>query len=141
MSWLAYLFCGSKTKSNKVSPEVFQAFIMDAIKMDIPEALKSITEDDQNAKCVDCGTAEPVWASLGFGTLVCLKCAGFHRSLGTHITSVRAVKLDSWTPEHIQKIKVGGNSAFNKHCGDVSMASEEFLSMVKYGNPKILYYR
>jgi hypothetical protein len=29
-----------------------------------------------NDACVDCGAASPSWASLGFGTLICLECAG-----------------------------------------------------------------
>jgi len=35
-----------------------------------------------NDKCVDCSASRPEWASLGFGVLVCLDCAGYHRSLG-----------------------------------------------------------
>ena len=37
-----------------------------------------------NDRCVDCDAGRPEWASLGFGVLVCLDCAGYHRSLGMY---------------------------------------------------------
>jgi hypothetical protein len=49
-----------------------------------------------NGHCFDCGESDPEWVSLGFGTFVCLDCAGHHRSIGVHITMVRASKLDVW---------------------------------------------
>lgn len=41
-----------------------------------------------NDKCVDCGASRPDWASLGFGVLICLECAGYHRSLGKYISLI-----------------------------------------------------
>jgi len=43
-----------------------------------------------NTACADCGQAEswPTWAS-SCGVLVCVQCAGIHRSLGTHASRVR----------------------------------------------------
>ena len=35
-----------------------------------------------NDQCVDCGGPHPQWASVTFGTLMCLECSGAHRSLG-----------------------------------------------------------
>ncbi len=35
-----------------------------------------------NRRCVDCRAADIEWCSMAFGTLVCLACAGRHRSLG-----------------------------------------------------------
>ena len=139
MRWIV-LVCGS-SESVKVSPVVgFNTFAMDDLVMDIPDSLKSITAHPLNTVCADCGVANTEWASLGFGILVCLKCAGFHRSLGTHITSVRAVKLDSWSPEQVRILKLGGNAEFHNHCGDLGMDTDEYTSMKKYGNPKVLYY-
>ena len=31
----------------------------------------------------------------------CLRCAGIHRNLGVHISKVRSVNLDSWTPQQV----------------------------------------
>ncbi len=43
--------------------------------------------------------AEPEWASINLGILICLECSGVHRSLGTHISKVRSLTLDKWDPE------------------------------------------
>ncbi|KAL5509121.1 hypothetical protein EMCRGX_G004415 [Ephydatia muelleri] len=44
---------------------------------------------------------EPEWASLNLGCLLCIECSGVHRMLGSHITRVRSLALDEWTPELI----------------------------------------
>lgn len=33
---------------------------------------------------------------------MCIRCAGIHRNLGVHISRVKSVNLDQWTPEQIQ---------------------------------------
>ena len=45
-------------------------------------AFQSILRLPGNDCCFECGTRAPDWASLGFGILICLECAGRHRSLG-----------------------------------------------------------
>ena len=32
---------------------------------------------------------------------LCIRCAGIHRNLGVHISRVKSVNLDSWTPEQM----------------------------------------
>lgn len=44
----------------------------------------------------------PRWASWNLGVFVCIRCAGIHRNLGVHISRVKSVNLDQWTPEQIQ---------------------------------------
>ena len=43
------------------------------------------------------------------------ECSGIHRSLGTHISKVRSINLDtvSWTPELIEVQKALGNQVTN----------------------------
>lgn len=43
----------------------------------------------------------PRWASWNLGVFLCIRCAGIHRNLGVHISRVKSVNLDSWTPEQI----------------------------------------
>uniref|UniRef100_A0A8C2WR89 Arf-GAP domain-containing protein n=1 Tax=Cyclopterus lumpus TaxID=8103 RepID=A0A8C2WR89_CYCLU len=47
-------------------------------------------------------TAGPRWASWNLGVFMCIRCAGIHRNLGVHISRVKSVNLDQWTPEQIQ---------------------------------------
>ncbi|XP_067862469.1 stromal membrane-associated protein 2-like [Heptranchias perlo] len=51
----------------------------------------------------------PRWASWNLGVFVCIRCAGIHRNLGVHISKVKSVNLDQWTPEQIQCIQEMGN--------------------------------
>jgi len=43
----------------------------------------------------------PRWSSWNLGVFLCIRCAGIHRNLGVHISRVKSVNLDSWTPEQI----------------------------------------
>jgi hypothetical protein len=43
----------------------------------------------------------PRWASWNLGIFVCIRCAGIHRNLGVHISKVKSVNLDSWTPVQV----------------------------------------
>ena len=62
-----------------------------------------------NACCADCGGRDTSWASVSFGSFVCLECSGVHRGLGVHISFVRSVAMDSWTAAHIRAMRAGGN--------------------------------
>ena len=68
--------------------------------------------DDANRYCADCGMANPEWASINLGVLICIECSGIHRSLGTHISKVRSFLLDypSFTPELKDLFRTVGNA-------------------------------
>lgn len=56
-----------------------------------------------NPYCADCGSNENVtWASLNLCIMICIECSGIHRSLGVHISKVRSLTLDKWSPHNIQ---------------------------------------
>eukprot|EP00051_Salpingoeca_urceolata_P000744 m.35795 g.35795 ORF g.35795 m.35795 type:complete len:350 (-) comp10953_c0_seq1:277-1326(-) len=75
------------------------------------ERLLTCLQKEENKFCFDCGSKGPSWASWNLGVFVCLQCAGFHRSLGTHISKVKSVNLDSWTEEQVAAVEKHGNGA------------------------------
>ncbi|CAE7299912.1 CenG1A [Symbiodinium natans] len=67
-----------------------------------------------NMECADCGAHCPDWASVNHGVLICIDCAGTHRSLGAHISKVKSTQLDSWRGEELQSFaSKGGNLQAN----------------------------
>ncbi|XP_045517984.1 centaurin-gamma-1A isoform X4 [Pieris brassicae] len=66
-----------------------------------------------NDKCCDCGAADPDWASLNLGVLICIECSGIHRNLGSHISRVRSLDLDEWPLGHVSVMVSMGNTLAN----------------------------
>lgn len=57
--------------------------------------------------------ADPTWASLNLGALICIECSGIHRNLGTHLSRVRSLDLDDWPGELTQVLAAIGNHTAN----------------------------
>ncbi|XP_074531523.1 stromal membrane-associated protein 1-like isoform X2 [Halichoeres trimaculatus] len=72
--------------------------------------LSNLLREDDNKYCADCEAKGPRWASWNLGVFMCIRCAGIHRNLGVHISRVKSVNLDQWTPEQIQSMVDMGNS-------------------------------
>jgi len=78
--------------------------------------LLKLLQDPCNKHCADCKTSKnPRWASWNLGIFICIKCSGIHRSLGTHITRVKSVDLDSWTDEQTDSMVHWGNKKGNEY--------------------------
>ncbi|KAH6674315.1 hypothetical protein B0J14DRAFT_480528 [Halenospora varia] len=67
-----------------------------------------------NNVCADCQARNPGWASWSLGIFLCMRCAALHRKLGTHITKVKSLSMDSWSNEQVENMKRVGNAASNK---------------------------
>jgi hypothetical protein len=65
----------------------------------------------ENQKCADCSMRGPKWASVSIGCFLCIRCAGLHRKMGSHISKVKSTNLDTWTQEWID-VLVNSSSLF-----------------------------
>lgn len=72
--------------------------------------LAQMLREEDNKYCVDCDAKGPRWASWNIGIFLCIRCAGIHRNLGVHISKVKSVNLDTWTPEQVACLQQMGNS-------------------------------
>ena len=72
--------------------------------------------DAGNRSCADCGSESKVeWVSINLGIIMCIECSGIHRSLGTHISKVRSLTLDttSFTQDLVEVLLTIGNRVSN----------------------------
>ncbi|KAL9605109.1 MAG: hypothetical protein Q9219_000043 [cf. Caloplaca sp. 3 TL-2023] len=79
--------------------------------------LQLVRDADQgNAWCADCGSnARTEWVSINLAIVLCIECSGIHRSLGTHISKVRSLTLDttSFTTDIVELLLLVGNRVSN----------------------------
>ncbi|KAI7494749.1 ArfGap-domain-containing protein [Hortaea werneckii] len=75
------------------------------------DLLRSVPGND---RCADCGAKNPGWASWNLGIFLCMRCAGLHRKLGTHLSKVKSLSMDSWTSDQVESMKKTGNLASNQ---------------------------
>ncbi|KAJ5389703.1 uncharacterized protein N7496_000771 [Penicillium cataractarum] len=67
-----------------------------------------------NDRCADCDALTPGWASWNMGIFLCMRCAAIHRKLGTHISKVKSLSMDTWSSEQVDNMKSHGNLLMNK---------------------------
>ncbi|KAL5535047.1 AGE2 [Sanghuangporus sanghuang] len=75
--------------------------------------LRELVKHPENKTCADCKRQDARWASWNIGVFICIRCSGVHRSMGTHISKVKSVDLDTWTPEQMESIQKWGNHRAN----------------------------
>ena len=74
------------------------------------------SNDAGNGWCADCGSSSKVeWVSINLGIILCIECSGIHRSLGTHISKIRSLTLDtlSFTNDIVELLLQIGNRVSN----------------------------
>ncbi|KAE9979031.1 hypothetical protein BLS_000086 [Venturia inaequalis] len=72
----------------------------------LQELIKTVPGND---RCADCATKNPGWASWSLGIFLCIRCAALHRKLGTHISKVKSLSMDSWSNDQVESMKRIGN--------------------------------
>ncbi|CAB9497704.1 with coiled-coil, ANK repeat and PH domain-containing protein [Seminavis robusta] len=88
-----------------------------------------------NNKCADCGSSDTEWASITYGILICTKCSGVHRAMGTHLSRVRSVKMDSWADNHIKAMRHGGNKKCRDYLRKRGLKLKECTIKERYESP------
>lgn len=77
--------------------------------------LRTLVKQGENKVCADCKRNDPRWASWNIGVFLCIRCSGFHRAMGTHISCVKSIDLDFWNSEQMESIQKWGNARANKY--------------------------
>ncbi|KAI9453944.1 hypothetical protein HD554DRAFT_2152287 [Boletus coccyginus] len=87
--------------------------------------LRELVKQPDNKLCADCkrnGAHTTTFFLLLFlthgrtdprGVYLCIRCSGIHRGMGTHISRVKSIDLDMWTPEQMESIQKWGNRRAN----------------------------
>ncbi|XP_031442972.1 arf-GAP with Rho-GAP domain, ANK repeat and PH domain-containing protein 3 isoform X2 [Clupea harengus] len=95
---------------------------MEAMQESIAETLsdyevaEKIWSNRSNKACADCKAINPDWASINLCVVICKNCAGQHRGLGTMVSKVQSLKLDTsvWSNEIVQLFIMLGNDRANE---------------------------
>ncbi|CAH0481430.1 unnamed protein product [Peronospora belbahrii] len=88
-----------------------------------------------NDRCADCKAIFPQWAGVSFGILLCLTCAGKHRSLGVKTSFVKSLEMDAWSASEVRALELGGNAKWSAVCAGAGVAD---LSMLESDENSLL---
>ena len=84
---------------------------------DASKLLQIVRDNDQgNRWCADCNSeSKTEWVSINLGIVLCIECSGIHRSLGTHISKIRSLTLDttSFSTDIVEILLQIGNRVSN----------------------------
>eukprot|EP00927_Polykrikos_kofoidii_P080872 TRINITY_DN77873_c0_g1_i1.p1 TRINITY_DN77873_c0_g1~~TRINITY_DN77873_c0_g1_i1.p1 ORF type:complete len:250 (-),score=31.59 TRINITY_DN77873_c0_g1_i1:13-762(-) len=119
-----------------------------ACEAGLPPAVADLLKHRDNQDCFDCDAscADDPWVSVSHGTIVCLSCAGVHRSLGVHVSFVRSLKLDRLKESELRALLFGGNAKLRRFLEDPArgVSRRVFMELpieARYHTPACELYR
>jgi len=86
------------------------AAVLVAEKLIPGRVLRHIQSLPGNDRCCGCHSGDTAWASVNHGILLCITCAGAHRSLGVGTSFVRSLHMDTWSEAQLESLRQGGNA-------------------------------
>jgi stromal membrane-associated protein len=93
--------------------------------------IEKLLKKPENKLCADCKRTSPSWASISIGIFICIKCAGFHREMGTHISKVKSINLDLWPHGILNNFLKISNILFIFYSIDNKIANEYWEHKLK----------
>lgn len=106
-----------------------------------PACMKLMLSLRGNSHCVDCGCVNPEWASVSYGTLICMQCSGKHRSFGVQTSFVRSVRMDTWKHGQILSMLEGGNAQLTGFLERHDLGTSSELYSKRYHTKAAKFYR
>lgn len=118
---------GEETITIEVTPRVSEEEKQAKLK----KRVKKLMKKAENKICIECTKPTPKWAALLsvptvnggsempfsrtflVGGFCCLECSGAHRRLGTHLSFVRSIDLDTLKEHEVEALEWGGNQIVN----------------------------
>jgi hypothetical protein len=94
-----------------------------------------------NSHCVDCCMPNPEWASITYGTLICMRCSGIHRSYGVQTSFVRSIRMDTWSHAQILAMLEGGNRQLQGFFDRHEMGMHSALAGNRYHTKAARFYK
>ena len=78
---------------------------------------------------------------MNHGTLICIACAGVHRSLGVNVSFVRSMHMDTWTDSQIEMMRQGGNGQMQDFFQRLELDKDSSSTKNKYMTKGAIQYR
>lgn len=82
-----------------------------ALEKEYQAELAAMVKQEGNKKCADCFKKPSSWASVGFGTFICVDCAQLHRSGLGKVKNLGVTYL--WHPDEMEVMRRLGNEKSN----------------------------
>lgn len=100
-----------------------------------------IAKSKDNQVCFDCGKTPCSFASINLGIFLCYSCSRFHKRLGSNISEIRSLFIDSWNEEQIKYLATGGNTRLNLLLELYNIDKKKTHRVILYNSKVIEYHR
>ena len=104
------------------------------------EIFKELQSEKENTYCFDCRRSGAQWASVNNSIFLCFDCSSTHRGLGVQSSFVRSTTMDTWNPNQLTLISIGGNKRLREYM-ETYMLPSDMNIYTKYNCKALIYYR